>query len=370
CSEKKTYQESTRRSAENLENILQKKFRFKGDIGFLLLSDVGSSDEIRRDLEAQLKKGRLLYDVNSIHLNYTGGTKVMGTHVYRFVEMNFGTYPRKKSFSYFDGRRFQLMSDGDCKLPKYDLRKESKISIDNIIDLHDFHKKSNREDDAFTNVLDYMKEEGNVTRLSSAIVSLRDDYGYVRKRNKGWEDLAESANGILADCLKKMPPALYFFDDAGNFDPVKPQTLTLSHSKKLYNFLNGIWLEQYIHHLVNTSDLDAETDLKINKSDWLSYFQLDVAARNGFQLIGVSCTVSEDKGTCKHKGFEIIHRIRQIGGDEAKAMVVTLATENTRKNVEAELLKDAGCPEGYIKVLGRDDLDKETFYGKLKDFIQ
>ncbi|MGC8651581.1 MAG: DUF1887 domain-containing protein, partial [Minisyncoccia bacterium] len=52
-------------------------------------------------------------------------------------------------------------------------------------------------------------------------------------------------------------------------------------------------------------------------------FELDIFLINGYQLIGISLTTSTRQGECKLKGFEVIHRVKQIGGDESKAILIT-----------------------------------------------
>jgi hypothetical protein len=80
-SEENQYQRGTGEYAENLQKLLQDRHR-NINLNFLPihLSDISSAKEIERNLEERLASH--LENSHSIHLNYTGGTKVMATHIY------------------------------------------------------------------------------------------------------------------------------------------------------------------------------------------------------------------------------------------------------------------------------------------------
>ncbi len=107
----------------------------------------------------------------------------------------------------------------------------------------------------------------------------------------------------------------------------------------------------------------------IDKSGWSTEFQLDVILLRGYQLIGISCTTSSKKEICKNKGFEIIHRSRQIGGEEAKAILVAMVNEGLRRSLQEELELDTGGTSANILVLGKKDLKRERLSKKVKDFV-
>jgi hypothetical protein len=108
----------------------------------------------------------------------------------------------------------------------------------------------------------------------------------------------------------------------------------------------------------------------IKKSEWQSpnqNFELDVILLKGYQLIGISCTTSEKKGECKNKGFEIFMRTRQIGGEEARAVLVTRLSEPGELQGELEVDTGGG---GNILVLGADDLKENILVRKICEFIE
>ena len=82
-SEKNKYQEATETQAKNLGEVIEGKFNEDRILKFSLvrikLSNVADARQIVRDLHESLDSQ--LKGMISIHLNYTGGTKVMGVHI-------------------------------------------------------------------------------------------------------------------------------------------------------------------------------------------------------------------------------------------------------------------------------------------------
>ncbi len=117
----------------------------------------------------------------------------------------------------------------------------------------------------------------------------------------------------------------------------------------------------------NNVSLDA--NLLIEKSDWTKNFELDVVIINGYQLVGISCTTSKETHICKSKGFEIHMRTRQIGGEEAKAVLITRLRDDNVMSLEKELQLDIGSGENLI-VLGNRDLRSDIICEKIQDLIK
>ncbi|RMD58070.1 MAG: hypothetical protein D6828_03055, partial [Nitrospirae bacterium] len=97
-------------------------------------------------------------------------------------------------------------------------------------------------------------------------------------------------------------------------------------------------------------------------------FEIDVILIKGYQLVGVSCTTDSTKGLCKSKGFEIFLRTRQIGGEEARAVLVTRLKSSVRDELQDELEVDTGGKENIL-ILGEEDLKGDILKTKFKEFI-
>jgi len=169
-----------------------------------------------------------------------------------------------------------------------------------------------------------------------------------------------------------MPEEYRLFNNDGSFKEPTPN----KNTEKAIEFLDGKWLELYVYNLLKRNISDKNIALynnwEIKKPEWQSpnqKFELDVILIKGYQLIGISCTTSGQKHLCKSKGFEIFMRTRQIGGEEARSVLVTRLSESQKEEVQSELEIDTGG-KGNILVLGANDLKDSILVEKIRDFIK
>ncbi|MDW7973027.1 MAG: hypothetical protein RMI01_07475, partial [Thermodesulfovibrio sp.] len=260
-----------------------------------------------------------------------------------------------------------------------DLRKTISISLNEILELHGYHiiYKPKCQDDSesenpFENAVEFFKE---------LIVSesLRDYFkAYDRKKfldekndpitnPKKLKEIFENYRppSILIDLIQRLPAEYRILDQNGKFQE-KPKSYTESTMK----FIDGQWLEFYVFKTLKKK-FNVCMDLEIRKESWNKdlKFQLDLIITKGYQLVGISCTTSSEKALCKSKGFEVFLRITQIGGQEARAVLITTMDEEKRRQVEEELQIDTGGRENII-VLGINDLKPEILTKKIEDFIE
>ncbi len=310
-SEENDLQAGTKEQTDNLEKLLRTRWEqeqshstLQFPLEKISLSDVSHATQIRTDLKKMWDK---LEKSSSVHLNYTGGTKSMSTHVYAALQKA-DPHGQHTSYSYLDARNFRLIDDEQGVVVD-DLRKDVQLTFAEMIGLHDFVQWNQKKNPDFSQAL---------------------------------KDLEER----------------------------------LKHDQSLKN-IDGLLFEEYISKKIETTTKSRfhnqqpiEQNWEIRKSDWgNNNFELDVILLHGYQLTGISCATSSDKKQCKHKGFEIILRIRQIGGDEAKAIVATGMKSNDTRLVQKELMYDTGGNKKNIQVLGRDDLKNDLFIRKIQQFI-
>lgn len=380
-SEKNNYQAGTKKEAERLEALLKERWKNHPNLKFPLetihLSDVSNSDSIQTDINQQMI--REFKNNKSIHLNYTGGTKSMSTHVYWVLKENVKS---QKQFSYLDARTFRLISDESGVLES-DLRKKVTLSFDEMIRLHGFERKNEPKDFLFSDALKIFQKCMKNNQLNE----FSNECGYNRELfldSKG--KLVEKLSKLSEQCLKhlkefrpnqlmmavinKMPEEYRLFDMNARFN----ENLPNKKFKTAVKFFDGEWLEYHCanvlqDHLTNDK-IRTEQNWVIKKPDWTGDldFELDVVLINGYQLTGISCTTDTGK-YCKSKGFEIIHRTRQIGGDESKAVLLTRMKDKTRDLVQKELEYETGGNQGNILVLGEKHLTKEILARKIKQFV-
>ncbi|MGH7456749.1 MAG: hypothetical protein ACRENG_35700, partial [bacterium] len=109
---------------------------------------------------------------------------------------------------------------------------------------------------------------------------------------------------------------------------------------------------------------------EIGRSDWMTYFELDIIILHGYHLTGLSCYVGGKKPEAKNKGFEIIQRCKQIGGDEARATVVAGLEKPHTDLLQEELEYETGGNRKNVLALGLADLRNEALYlRKIEEFV-
>jgi hypothetical protein len=84
----------------------------------------------------------------------------------------------------------------------------------------------------------------------------------------------------------------------------------------------------------------------------------------GYQLFGLSCSTTQDKGQPKSKLFEAYVRIHQLGGDEARVAVVC-PQYGLKKKLEKELPESV---KGKVRIF--DSAHLEHLRGELKDWFE
>jgi hypothetical protein len=377
-SEKTNSQEGTYTYAENLVNALKLRHPHKSiSFNFIPLSDISNAGKILSDVKKLLIAG--LKENSSVHLNYTGGTKVMGTHVYLALKQE--EKRLSKSFSYLDARTFRIVNDEKGVITD-DLRNKVSILFEELIKLHGFKRTNDDSDKDFSEAIKVFKNLIDEKRLDNYF---KENGGYNRRlfesKNKEGKlsekisELKEELKGYKAtdtffSVVRSMPEGHQLFDATGNFvTPVNNR-----QCESAIRFLDGSWFEDYIYtSLVNgvsDSSIKILKNREIKKDGWTGNFQLDVILIKGYQLIGISCTTSKEKHICKSKGFEIIHRAKQIGGDEAKAVLFTLLDDGRKLDLQDELLIDTGSTTANIIVFGIEDLNEDYIVKKIKEFIK
>ena len=85
-------------------------------------------------------------------------------------------------------------------------------------------------------------------------------------------------------------------------------------------------------------------------------FELDVVAVLGYQIVVVSCTLAYEHAVVKQKGMEAILRMRQLGGIEARAIVLCGASSRQAQQlIQAELKEaDRDVQACHLEIWGKD----------------
>lgn len=138
--------------------------------------------------------------------------------------------------------------------------------------------------------------------------------------------------------------------------------------KQMDAFFNGIWLEYAAYAAFKEVLEEVKCDSGgrrgnfqlfhnvyvrqqgTNRAD--RHFELDVVAVLGYQVVVISCSTTPHISRVKQKAMEAYHRARQLGGAEARAVVLCLATYEDAERVEKELEDETGT-ERPLQVWGR-----------------
>jgi len=363
-------QSSTREFADNITKVLNSNYENKNvNFIYVALSNIEDQKTNINDLSSGFEEIGLH---ENIHLNYTGGTKTMGIHVYNFLKEKY-----KENFenSYLSAKLFKLINENG-ELVTEDLRKKVILKFEDLITLHGFKRDNKDFEFGFENAMKKFEEYIERDELDKYFDSFNRK-NFTSNSNKLIErkkDLKKDIriNGVILKINNLLPPESQLFNSYGEVLENLPEDKNI---KNTIQFIDGKWLEEYLYKIIKENipeNINILKNWEVKKPTWPNNlkFELDVILINGYQLCGLSVTTISKKANCKHKGFEIIMRTRQIGGDEAKSVLVTRLNEQPVKELQNELEIDTGGTSKNILVLGKDDFKKENLLNKLKYFME
>lgn len=333
--------------AERIKSLIESKF----DTDILEVS-IRCIKELTNPIEISELLCKICPPEHPVHLNYTGGTKTMTALAYSTLNIrdNF-------SSSYLDGRRQQMIINGHAQLcMKGDLRAEPifSMSIDEIAYIHNLPKVYS----------------GGCSNDFAPLLAKLNDLLDAQELYLLYEDLPKpkSANLPKTDTQDMKAQYISFRDELINSSRIREKNISES---KINKYIDGDWLEQHLFEELNKNqsmEVKFYFDLKRKLNTGNEHFQIDIIAVYGYQLTLISVTTDSTKGRCKLKAFEAIHRARQLGGDFAKAVLVTLMPDI--KLLEADLRYSIGSLISTFKGFGICALYDKTVYASICDYIK
>ena len=267
-------QEGTNIQANNLERLIRERWDRHPSLKFPLekvsLFDVGDFRKINDDMEKKVMK-EITYE--SIHLNYTGGTKSMGICIY-WILRNTDRFTQR-SFSYLDARNFRLIDDNDGIIAE-DLRNEVNLSFEELINLHGFRRKNS--DSKIENIEDSLKkfieiiEKNEIENFYNCLKKENTDY--LKNKDKVISYIKD--NPVFKSIIESLPDELKIYD----FDKDQLVENYNNIRGKTYDYFNGKWLEYYIEDFLkkiknenNNKQICVLRNWEIKKENY-NYFQL------------------------------------------------------------------------------------------------
>ncbi|SHF44942.1 hypothetical protein SAMN02746089_01938 [Caldanaerobius fijiensis DSM 17918] len=424
-------QESTYELAHNIEDVITKEFPARIlQFEYVGLTDASRGDDIVNDLETKFL-GKINLKENPVfNLNYTGGTKSMAVHMYKFMEEHFRN---RCTYSYLDARNDELIFDrmpSECVMS---MKEYVDVKIDDLLELHGYKKddkkdtksKKNKEDNFFyDSILDKFEEmiekgtleeeyinkwiknfvnkvflyerNGRMEFISSKKMFMKNFENDELKRNI--QDLfLNNTTDNMKIILSMIPEDISIMKSDGTLWLPEESTSNSEYEKRIYpikEYLRGKWLERYVYRVISdglknddefSEKFDSEhhekgkikiaTNLEIKRPGANKDFEVDVVILYGYKLCVISCTTDPTEFICKEKGFEVLHRAKQIGGDEAKAILITCLGKDDKGNLRTDVVKEdlrdiSGSMVDSLEVLGVYDLNRNYLWNFIKNHIK
>ncbi|MEA5515823.1 Card1-like endonuclease domain-containing protein [Nodularia sp. UHCC 0506] len=353
----------TYETANNLQIILREENNNLKDLELISLEDY-ESDAHYISTEISTKLEKLTNGI--IGLNYTGGTKAMSAHSYRTlfyeeIKENNGSNNKKYKqreniiFTYLDPRNLEMCIDSEKGERERIKIKPTTLEVD-LIKLFNLHRLN------LTNTPD---KEAKLPNLSRAMANLfsnestRNSWfsGFYkefcnqgrRTKPNGSTDWRSKTDLMeVSVSIEKLPEEMvtafkeenFLIDNKLSLKQVQ-KTNSFAKLKNFCEWLDGLWLEHYV--LEEVKKISA--DKFINKNYGMTFkiplegtekgFEFDVAFTRGYQLFAISCSTTSKRDLCKQKLFEAYLRARQMGGDEAR--VILICCSNDPDSIKAEI---------------------------------
>lgn len=311
---------------------------------------------------------------SDVHLNYTGGTKVMAVHA-RMAFQKAGGKPEHASYLDEGGRSNQprlRFDDGTSKpLSNIDL------TLANLLALHGItHKPREAKDPAPT--IDDAKEILCKVLANLSLARVLYDNEFVRLK-----EFDKPNKAIIAPFRANshgLELSLPEFPTEAQLGQLKNGDAKKSWFAQWYKFIGGEWLEEWVGHQIQSLELapvpEITTGVQSFRGEEKAQFEIDVAVIRRQRSYFISCTTDTTKDRCKSKLFEIAVRSRQLGGDLARAAVVCLADHATVAALQKDI-NDLWGASNTTRVFGLDDIrtwsdcnDKQPNLSSLKEWLE
>lgn len=316
-------------------------------------------------------------------LNYTGGTKMMSVHAHhalRDILMESGQ--SQPIFSYLNAGDLKMKFDRSSLQDPIDVSCHPDVCLDirRLFDLHDESDKFSYDSD----VKAIESAKGLAILHSNPAGHKAWMKWYSKFKEKKFdphhplpmeEEFQQSVEIELDQSLTTLSKSKVVSQMMGGYGEVldglgvkagfevQAACLEFADVRALANWFNGLWLEHYTLGQLQLCDGVRWNigGLSINlraTSEEERDFQADVLALRGYQLFYFSCFTGNEIRTTKLKLFEAMVRAEQVGGEEARAAVVSCVDnyETVRRQAEADWERVRTL--GQFEVFGRAHLPK------------
>lgn len=344
------YTSETKKTKNSLRRELAQSLGNHVTFDEAFVEDATCATTIRRDLEPFLQNK----DGGELHLNYTGGTKVMAAHA-RMAFSGSGGKPECASYLDEGGKDRQprlRFDDGNSNALS---ECNASLTLRTVLALHgithkqrDSRKPEPTSDDAREILHKVLADVSLAATLYCESRRLKE----LRNPNKATSEPFRADRHGLSLSLPKWPTN----EQLGQLGSRKEKE---SWFKQWYAFIGGEWLEEWVGDQIHAMDPPSEPEITIGvnayRGDKRAQLEVDLAVIRGHRSYFISCTTNTGKPVCKSKLFEIAVRSRQLGGDLARAALVCLADDETVRALQADV-DDVWGASNTTKVFGLSDI--------------
>jgi len=296
-----------------------------------------------------MKELNKLNDVNSIHLNFTGGTSSMSVGAFEAVRNFKGCDDKDKFYSDIDNKHVLHFARGEIYPLNGSISDKLEFSIEDFAILENFTILNLRRNNSQFFSLDFYKF------LLNEVLKKETDFF------ESWDDCKDEKD--VKNCEKYFKLWEEQLENFINFDSLDENDIF-----ELIRFVRGVFLEEYVFYILkkykeefNLKDIAWNVEIKNFKN---KKFEVDVVVTKGADVYVFSCTTDKYE-YLKQKSFEAIARANHIGGYGAKPILVSCANKKKVKGNLKEMIDREN--KNSFDMIGREELlDENKLLEKLK----
>ncbi len=406
------YSSDTKLLADGIKEVLSREMERGSGDGNIVGCEIqelqlGTEERSYSKIKEELKDKIRDVEADSVHLNYTGGTKVMAVAACDAVRevSSDGEWSVKPIFSYVMPDEFRLVLLSGELFPdsaQPDLRHFISLSIEDAFMLHNLNAPQPKCDIMVPHSSDLCGQVLALIGDREREYFFHNWHEWPKERKPGkFRNAVKESLKAEVDKMKAAGDGKVYEEDVDKWIEVRQSVLidateevigsgfaskfglqnkdNLEAWKRCAAYFQGEWLEQHIfEHLRKLSERKPE--LKITEIAWnviqpdskggssVGRFEVDVVCMRGMQPFLFTCTSARQKGMIKLKGYEALYRGEEFGGSHCKIVLVSPVDRTTNRKLARDMLQFNA--RNNVCLLGIDDLAFDCIESNLEKIIQ
>lgn len=328
------YTEETKDAKDRLKRELESKLGEAVTVADEFVEDAACATTVERALGSLMASD----GGQNILLNYTGGTKVMAAHA-RLAFSERGGVSAHASYLdegdasvearlRFDDNNSTPLSLSEC--PRAELTLEAVLALHGV-SYTPRHPKEPAPTDADAREI-LCKVLADLP-LASILYCERQRLEDIGNPKRVTEPFRADRRGLSL--------SLQEFPTNEQLEQFRNGEEKKSWFEQWFKFIGGEWLEEWLGGQIDALKLTPKPEITVGvnsrRGEKKVKLEVDIAVIRGHRAYFISCTTDTTKGLCKSKLFEVAVRARQLGGDLARAALVSLADPSTVSALQSEI---------------------------------